>query len=166
MAARWRRALEGEARTLRGFIVAAFLLAWMLTVIFHDPEILPLPPKMDPMSRVAGWPEIAAHLNELRQEQHADVLIADAYKEASVLSFNLPDHAFIYTLRHKSPATEYDFWPSYPKQAPHRALWITEQSSPRALRRQFNTITLLEHVEVSFRGSSLRDYDIYLCENR
>ena len=123
MASRWRQALATHTR--QGFIIAAFVLAWLQTLLMHDPEFLHLPQKMDPMGRTVGWTEIALHLNELRQEQHADVLIADAYKEASVFSFHLPDQAFIYALKNSPPANQFDFWPGYPTQAPHRALWIT-----------------------------------------
>jgi len=148
------------------FVAAAFLMAWLQTLVLHNPEPLHLPQKMDPLGRAVGWSEIAAHLNDLRREQHADVLIADAYKEASVFSFHLPDKAFIYTLRHVPPANQYDFWPSYPTAAPHRALWITGEDSSKALSKDFNTITFLERVVVSFHGRSFREYSIYLCENK
>jgi 4-amino-4-deoxy-L-arabinose transferase-like glycosyltransferase len=151
---------------LRGMVVAAFLLAWTQTVLMHDPELLPLKQKMDPMGRVTGWSQIADRLNQLRQEQQADVLIADAYKEAAIFSFHLPDHAYIYTLRHWPPANQYDFWPGYPTEPPHCALWITGEPTSAALQRDFNTITPLEHVVVSFRGHPFREYTIYRCENK
>ncbi len=66
------------------------------------------------MSRVAGWREIAARLDDLRESEHADVLIADAYKEASVFSYYLSDQKFIFSLRHSPPANQYDMWPGYP----------------------------------------------------
>ena len=164
MAARWRQVLDARAR--RGFLIAAFGLAWLQTLLMHDTEFLHLPQKMDPMGRVVGWSEIAAHLNDLRGEQHADILIADAYKEASVFSFHLPDKAFIYTLRHSPPSNQFDFWPGYPKEAPHCALWITDEPSTFALQHDFNTITLVERVVVSFHGKPFREYTIYLCKNK
>ena len=153
-------------RDSRVFISAAFLVAWLMTILLHNPEVLNLPQKLDPMGRAVGWAEIAMHLDDLRQEQHADVLIADAYKEASVFSFHLPDKAFIYTLRHAPPANQFDFWPSYPTEAPHRALWITGENSSVALSKDFNTIIPLERVVVSFHGRPFREYTIYLCENK
>jgi hypothetical protein len=102
----------------------------------------------------------------LRTDQHADVLIADAYKEASVFSFHMQGRPFLYTLRHEPPSNQYDFWPSYPKDARHRALWITGEPTANALRTDFNTITFLERVVVSFRGKPFREYSIYLCENK
>ena len=98
--------------------------------------------------------------------EHMDVLIADAYKEASVFSFYLPDKAFIYTLRHSPPSNQFDFWPGYPNEAPHRALWITGERTTCALQHDFNTITFVERVVVSFRGKPFREYTIYLCENK
>jgi 4-amino-4-deoxy-L-arabinose transferase-like glycosyltransferase len=164
MVSRWRQILM--TRSLRFFVSAAFVAALTQTVVMHNPEFLPLKPKSDPMSRVVGWAEVAARLDQLRQEQHADVLIADAYKEASVFSFHLSDQSFIYCVRHTPPANQFDLWPGYPTAAPHRALWVTYENSTDSLRKDFNTITPLDHIVISFRGKSLREYTIYLCENR
>ena len=101
-----------------------------------------------------------------RRRSTRSVLIADSYKEASIFSFYLPDHEFIYTKHHTPPATQYDFWPGY-LDVPHAsALWITSDPSPDALRADFPSITLVERVRVSFRGRPLRDYAIYRCETR
>jgi len=78
----------------------------------------------------------------------------------------LPDKAFIYTLRHSPPANQYDFWPGYTEAHPKCALWITGESSPTALQHDFNTITFVERVVVSFHGKPFREYTIYRCENR
>jgi hypothetical protein len=165
MAAQWRKMLASGKKS-QPFIILAFGFAWLQTLLMHDTEWLPLPQKLDPIGRVVGWSEIASHLNDLRSAQHADVLIADAYKEASVFSFHLPDKQFIYTLRHTPPSNQYDFWPSYPTAAPHRALWITGESTPAALQHEFNTITFVERVVVSFHDKPFREYTIYLCENK
>jgi hypothetical protein len=77
----------------------------------------------------------------------------------------LPDHAFIYTLRHSPPSNQYDFWPGYAEAQPKCALWITGEPTPAALRNDFNTITFIERVVVSFHGRPFREYTIYRCEN-
>jgi hypothetical protein len=165
MASQWRKMLASETGG-QPFIVIAFVLAWLQTVVMHDPEFLHLPQKMDPMGRVAGWSDIAAHLNSLSAEQHADVLIADGYKEASVFSFYMPRQPFVYALRHTPPANQFDFWPGYVEAHARRALWITSASTPSALQPDFNAITLVERVIVGFHGKPLREYTVYLCENK
>jgi len=165
LASHWRKMLATGTHA-QPFMIAVYLLAWLQTLLMHDTEFLHLPQKMDPMGRVVGWSEIATHLNDLRIQENADVVIADAYKEASVFSFLLPDKAFIYTLRHTPPSNQYDFWPGYPTGPSHRALWITGEATPAALQRDFNTITLVERVIVGFHGKPFREYTIYLCENR
>lgn len=165
MASYWRKSIDNKMPG-RSFIIIAFVFAWLQTLILHNTSWLPLPPKMDPMGRTVGWSEIAAHLNDLRQQQHADVLIADGYKEASIFSFHLPDKTFIYALRNSPPANQFDFWPSYPKEPPHRALWITGQSYTYPLPRDFNSIIPIERIVISFRGKTFREYTVYQCENR
>ena len=165
MASVWRKMLVARGKG-QPFIIIAFTFAWLQTLLMHDTEFLHLPQKLDPMGRVVGWTEIASHLDDLRAQEHADVLICDAYKEASIFSFEMPGQPFIYTMRHVPPANQFDFWPTYPTAAPHRALWITGESSADALRSEFNTITFVERVVVSFKGKPFREYTVYLCENR
>ncbi len=163
LASHWRKMLLVRNKAHR-FIVLTFSLAWLQTFLLQDTVWLPLQARADPMSRVAGWREIAEHLDDLRDSQHARVLIADAYKEASVFSYYLPGQAFIYTLRHTPPANQYDMWPGYPTD--QRTLWITApDSSPILLKREFKSITWLERDVVTFRDKTLREYDVYLCEN-
>jgi 4-amino-4-deoxy-L-arabinose transferase-like glycosyltransferase len=163
VASHWRKLLHARKKA-QPFIVMTFVTAWLQTFLMQDTTWLPMKAGMDPMSRVAGWRQIAARLDTLRDSRHADVLIADAYKEASVFSYYLPNQSFIYTLRHSPPANQYDMWPGYPTH--QRTLWITGESTPTALEKQFNSITWLERDEVYFRGKKLRSYDIYLCENK
>ena len=164
LASRWKALLERPGA--RGFIAAAYLLAWTESLALYYMSALPLPAKHDPMGRVAGWRETADHLGALQREQGADVLIADSYKEASIFSFYLPNHEFIYTKHHTPAATQYDFWPGY-RDVPHaRALWITADPAPDALAHDFPSITLVERVQVSYRGRPLRQYAIYRCETK
>jgi len=164
LAARWREILQGSGG--RSWMVAVFLLAWVETVLLHNTSLWHLSLRKDPMSRAYGWAEVAPALNDLRQQQHADVLIADAYREASIFSYYLPDHPQIYVVRHSPPASQFDLWPDFPTQAPHRALWIKGRDSTATLDRQFNTITFLERIVVQVRGEPFREYTIYLCENK
>ena len=163
LASHWRKLLLVRKAT-QPFIIMAYGFAWLQTLLLQDTSWLPLPAKSDPMSRVVGWKVIAVHLDELREREHADVLIADAYKEASVFSYHLPHQNFIFTLRHTPPANQYDLWPTYPTN--QRALWITGEPTPAALQGEFNSITWLERDIVYFRGKRLREYDVYLCENK
>jgi 4-amino-4-deoxy-L-arabinose transferase-like glycosyltransferase len=165
LASHWRKMMLAGQRG-QPFMIMVFVFAWAQALILHDTQWLPLPQKADPMSRVAGWSEIAARIDQLRTEQHADVLISDAYKEAAVFSFYLPDQQFIYAIHNDPPKNQYDFWGTYPTAPPHRALYITGKETPVAMQREFNSVTLLERMIVSFRGKPLREYDIYLCENK
>ena len=164
LAGRWSQG-HFSVGAKRGLLPPAFVLGWAQTLLFHDTPALHLPVKMDPISRVAGWSGIAAEMDRLRQEQHADLLLADGYKEASVVAFALPEKPFIYVLPHHPPSNQFDFWPPLPTAAPHRVLWLTAKDSTRALERTFRSITPLELIEVWYRGKLLRSYRVYLCQN-
>jgi 4-amino-4-deoxy-L-arabinose transferase-like glycosyltransferase len=166
MAAHWEDRFASRARP--AFIMGAFVFAWLQTLLMHDTRLLPLPQKQDPIGRFVGWTEIAAELDRVRHEQQVDVVIADAYKEASVFSFHFADKAFIYTLPHTVPANQFDFWPGYRALSPKRALWITltGETTIDALQPDFNTFTPVEYIVVSFRGKPFRKYTVYLCEKQ
>lgn len=146
------------------WLIALFLVGWSETILLHSTAFLPLPGRLDPMSRVAGWREIAAHLGEVQRAQHAQVLLTDAYKEASILSFYLPNHAFVYTKKAAAPESEFYFWPGY--STTETCLYITYHQDGSALADQFNTITWLDRIIVYYRGTKLREYNIFRCENR
>lgn len=164
LASHWRKMLITRPGT-QPFMVVVCVFAWLQTLIMHDTLPLPLPQKADPLGRVVGWQEIGRHLDDVRAQQNADVLIADAYKEASVFSFHMKDQPFIYSMRHVPPANQYDMWPYFTTVPHDRAIWITGESTTYALQPDYNTITFLEHVVVSFRGKPFREYNVYLCEN-
>jgi 4-amino-4-deoxy-L-arabinose transferase-like glycosyltransferase len=162
--------LAGHAREIlaapgrRIFLATAFCLAWLETVCLHATAALPLPPRADPMSRTAGWSQVAAEVETLRQREKADILLADGYKEASVIAFHLPDQHFVYAVRHVPPANQFDLWPPFSPGTPHRVLWITDDKPIDAERNPFTTVTFLERIQIWFRGVPLRAYRIYLCQ--
>jgi 4-amino-4-deoxy-L-arabinose transferase-like glycosyltransferase len=164
LAGRWQKILEW--RPSRIFMATAFCFAWVETIILHDTRALPFPSHLDPMSRTAGWASLAAEMDKLRQQQGADVMLADGYKEASVLAFEMPEKPFIYALHHQPPANQFDLWPTFPTTAPHRILWMTDDNPPTELADRFDTIVPLERIVVLFRGAPLRVYRFYSCENR
>ena len=162
LAGHWREILAHRGTRL--FIAAAFCLAWLETVALHDTAILPLSAHGDPMSRTAGWSQLAGAMQQQREATGADVFLADGYKEASVISFYLPDQHFVSAVRHRPVANQYDFWPMYPTAPPHRILWITDDKSPEDERTTFASVRFIERIQIWFRGVPLRAYRIYLCE--
>jgi 4-amino-4-deoxy-L-arabinose transferase-like glycosyltransferase len=165
LAAHTKAILDRPPARGRGFLVALYLVAWLESVTLYYMRVLPVPPNLNPTSRLLGWQEIAGHMETLQMREHADVLIGDGYKEASILSFYLPGHT-VYAKRYTPPATQYDFWPPYPTAAPHRALWVTGHATPVALAAEFGSIRLVERFEILDAGHVLRRYAVYLCENR
>ena len=161
VAARGRAA----AARWRGFVAAAYLVAWVESLLLYSLPMLPLSPKLNPASRLLGWQEIARHVDDVRRGQRAGAIIGDGYKEASMLAFYLPA-ASCYTKPATPPATQYDFWPGCPTAPGRPALWMTADSSPAALAPLYNTIDPLDRFEILDRGQVLRSYTLYRCENR
>jgi hypothetical protein len=162
LASRARAWLESPGPRL--FLAAAFLFGWAETFLLHDTPALPLPPRIDPMERVAGWDALASEMDRLQKQENADVLLADGYKEASAIAFRLPGKPFVYCVRHSPPANQFDFWPWFSETEPHRVLWITDDKVLPEVRLEFPHAKPLERIQVLYRGVMLRAYRIYLCE--
>ena len=83
-------------------------------------EILPLPPRKDPIARSAGWREVAnaAHLASLRGTgAGSSWFAADRYQDAAELAFHLPSQPATFSLNLSGRGNQYDLWPDFPDRA-------------------------------------------------
>jgi len=83
-------------------------------------EILPLPPRKDPIARSAGWREVAnaAHLASLRSDlAGTSWFAADRYQDAAQLAFHLPPHPSTFSLNLSGRGNQYDLWPDFADRA-------------------------------------------------
>jgi 4-amino-4-deoxy-L-arabinose transferase-like glycosyltransferase len=113
-------AVDGSVRLerwLRGGIWLAAALSAM--IYLHAAfEILPLPPRKDPLARAAGWGELANALGAAaRRAASTDRvptwLAADRYQDASELAFHLPHHPTTFSLNLSGRSNQFDLWPGF-----------------------------------------------------
>ena len=108
---RWLRA---------GLWVAAVLSA---VIYLHAAfQILPLPPRRDPLARSAGWRDLAVAIDEAARRasatDHATSWIAgDRYQDASELAFHLPNHSTAFSLNLSGRSNQFDLWPGFSETA-------------------------------------------------
>ncbi|HUA67527.1 MAG TPA: hypothetical protein VMA13_03170, partial [Candidatus Saccharimonadales bacterium] len=121
--------------------------------------------KKDPLRRVKGWHDFAAHVEQARQKYHADLLIANTYDQASMMAFYLPDHPDTYLLPQPYGATQFTLWPGYSVRPDTRALYVTDSTgpAPEILEEQFKKVDLVDAFWSRHRGQPMFHFHIYLC---
>jgi hypothetical protein len=158
---------------------AAFAVALLMTVVLHDTNPLMLvlnrittsqhwKPVTDPLRRAQGWKDFAAHVQAAREKHGANLLIADHYSQASMMSFYLPDQPTTYLLPAPYGASQFTLWPGYQKGPDTRALYVTSQTNPakiipEKLREEFSHVELVDDFWSQHDGRPMTHFYIYLC---
>ena len=104
-------------RWLRGGIWLAAALS-ALIYLHAAFEILPLPPRKDPLARATGWGDLATAVGgAARRASSTDGvpawMAADRYQDASELSFHLPNHPTTFSLNLSGRSNQFDLWPGF-----------------------------------------------------
>ena len=117
-------ALAASARLERWLRAGIWLAAALSAVIYLHAafELLPLPPRKDPLARSAGWGELAGALDvAVRGASAADGstswIGADRYQDASELAFHLPNHPTAFSLNLSGRSNQFDLWPGFAETA-------------------------------------------------
>lgn len=146
-------------------VSSAFLLALFMVIAIHSTRLIPfLSKNTDPFSRTAGWAELAADIQTYRLASGHPEMLTDAYKEAAIVTFYLPDQHPVYCLRSTPPASQYDFWPAIPEDSGTGILYFTEDPTAQRIAGNYRQIQLLHHFYLTYRGKQLRSYYLFLIK--
>jgi hypothetical protein len=144
---------------------AAFALGLLLTVLLHDTDFLHLPPAKDPLRSAKGWEDFSAHVQRAREKFQANLLIADHYAQASLMSFYLPDQPTTFLLPADYGSTQFTLWPGYQVSPGTRALYVTGSTTelPQILLDEFKKVELEDDFWSQHHGRPMTEFRIYLC---
>lgn len=182
--------LQKKIPWMKKFVLAAFIIAAMETIMLHNTFWLHLPipfaceasegswaqkvmtiyrdlGAVDPLDRTHGAQSIARHAEQLAQEQGVDFFISDNYQTASLLSFYLKDHPNTYEPAFHHIKDQFSFWPSYHDQFPagSKALFIyLWRYPPSELRNDFSLIKPIDEAYSMHENRPLKKYYYSLCE--
>jgi 4-amino-4-deoxy-L-arabinose transferase-like glycosyltransferase len=156
---------------------AAFAIALLMTVVLHDTGPLMIiagrvttylhrRPIADPLRRAQGWTDFGAHVQQSREKYHANLLIANHYSQASMMSFYLPDQPVTYLLPAPYGDSQFTLWPGYQIQPDTRALYVTDSGNdmlPKTLQDEFGKIEVVDDFWAQHHGRPMTRFRIYLC---
>ena len=143
----------------------ALSVAGIMTVVLHDTDYLHLPGRLDPLRRAKGWDDFARHIQEARVKYRANLLIGDHYRQASLMSFYLPDHPTTFLLPEAFGASQFSMWPGYRKDGNTRALYIrnAETNAPWEFTAQFPNARLVDRFWTLHKGRPMNEFELYFA---
>jgi hypothetical protein len=143
--ARWRLGWGAGKR----WLLAGLLVGLPVVVVLRDTNLVqklvgvPLPPKVDPLTRVRGYRSMAAVVDSARTKLLVEgkpvFIIGSHYGITGLLSFYLPDartnvvqQPLVYFLSSDRPMNQFYFWPGYRERCRgQNAVFVNEVSQPR-----------------------------------
>lgn len=160
----WREVVSRRPAWRFG-VRTAFIVALVMSAALHDTAFLRLPPSLDPLRRSQGWADFAAHVQRARQTHNAEILIANHYSQASMMSFYLADRPVTYLAPEEYGKSQFTLWPTYDVQPRTRALFVTSsmRGIPKTLQEQFSKIEMVDDFMSQHEGRPMTRFRIYLC---
>lgn len=123
----YMRDLELAGKTRQVLVSAAFLLSLTVTVFALFPQILNLPPKMDPTIRLVGWKKLGGEASRAYNEMLPEgplFVFSDKYQVSSELAFYMETKPLTYCINLGRRMNQYDLWPGFEGFLGHNALFV------------------------------------------
>ena len=107
---------------MRKWFSAGVWLAGIVSVLIYLHaafDILPIPPRKDPIARAAGWSTLARAVADAKSRvaddsaRHRVWVAADRYQDAAELAFHLQSHPTVFSLNFGGRTNQYELWPSF-----------------------------------------------------
>jgi len=113
------------SRVLQKWLRAGLWLAGLMSLLIYVHaafDLLPIPPRKDPVARSAGWRELASAASLSAQRTAVGSrgrawIAADRYNDAAELAFYLPNHPTTFSLNLGGRSNQYDLWPGFAETA-------------------------------------------------
>ena len=150
-------------------LITALLIAFFMTSISHYPELLNIPVKMDPTSRLRGWKELGVKSDEVYKSMKSGgdrnvFIFSDKYQVSSELAFYMTDKPKTYCVNLGRRMNQYDIWGGFDSLLGFDALFVRIGNAkfPEELKDAFDSYEM-EQFTVQRKDKILRKYSIFKC---
>jgi hypothetical protein len=145
---RWRLGI----RAIKGWLIAGLTLGFVAVAFMHETDLIqhivgrPLPPKIDPLTRVRAYREMALTVEAEREKLLAEgkpvFIIGGHYGTTGQLSFNIPEartkvaaDPLVYFQTTTNAVNQFYFWPGYEQtRTGQNAIYVKELSSSHLVK--------------------------------
>jgi hypothetical protein len=164
VAAKWDEAVRVRPWA-RPVAMAGIAVAFLETSLLHETSWLHLPGRFDPLNRARGSRDLAAQINEWQTSTGAQVVIANKYMTAALLSFYLPGQPDTFMPVFSPPFNQIVLWPTYREKHPDEdALFVTDSNQlPASLKADFPTIETAGAIYSKQNGRKVSRFYLFVC---
>ncbi len=161
---------EDIKKGIKGWLIAASIIALLATLASHYSTILNLPPKKDPSSRLRGWEELGKEVGAIISDKMppgGDVFVfSDSYQVSSELAFYVKGRPKTYCVNLGRRMNQYDIWGGWDKLTGRNAIFVRigDSDFPEELKNTFASFEKQRFI-VKSNGRILREYSIFKCYN-
>ena len=152
---------------------AALVMALAVTGVSHYPEILNLPVKMDPTSRLTGWKELGikteeVYNNMVRSGSKKVFIFSDKYQVSGELAFYMAGNPETFCVNVGRRMNQYDMWEGIESREDllgADAIFVRTDNAnfPRELKNAFDSYEREKFTVHRKDGKILRKYFIFKC---
>jgi len=148
---------------MRYLFVLSLAFLVFITPFLYFPEILDLPPKFDPSSRLRGWKDLGRKVTllseELKRRGLPFFIVSDKYQVSSEIAFYTEGNPVTYCVNLGRRMNQYDLWPGFHNFVHYNAIFVTigDSEMPGGFRERFSEC----YKEVLKTG--VREYSIFRC---
>lgn len=182
----WEAQHRAGARQVVPSLTIGLLVGLVGVVILHDTDLIrratgkPLPPPVDPLTRVRAWTPTARIVGEARNrlltEGKPVFIIGAHYGITSLVSFYLPEaratvgrEPIVYCRSTPEPDDQFFFWPGYQHRKGQNAIFVAQthriRPIPESVVAQFESVTELPPQPVVHRGRVIRHVRLFELRN-
>ena len=149
------------------FLSLALIMAFLVTALSHYPEVLNLPVKTDPTSRLKGWKELGQEAGKTYESmaRAGNVFVfSDSYQVSSALAFYMPGKPKTYCVNLGRRMNQYDIWGGFNNLIGSNAIFVIIGNGdfPQELIGAFDSYEKLKFT-AERNGRILRQYSIFKC---
>lgn len=154
-------------KRIKIFLSLALIMVFFVTLISHYPEILNLPVKIDPTSRLKGWKELGQEAGKIYNSMVSKgpvFIFSDSYQVSSELAFYMPGKPKIFCVNLGRRMNQYDIWGGFNELLGKNAIFVRIGNSdfPGDLKEAFDSYEK-QNLIVQRNGKILREYSIFKC---
>jgi undecaprenyl-diphosphatase len=148
-------------------VISGIVLAFLVTVFAHFPEVLPIPQKKNPTKKLVGWRELGAEASIIYREMSQSdpvFIFSDKYQVSSELAFYMEDHPATYCINLGRRMNQYDLWPGFGGFIGHNAVFVrTSQSElPEEVGEVFEHCEK-QFIDVKTKQKKIMKFTIFKC---
>ena len=144
---------------------AGLIVALLETALLHETSWLHVPGHYDPLNRARGSRDLATQINELQNNTGAQVVIANKYMTAALLSFYLPGQPDTFMPVSSPPFNQIVLWSTYRQKHPDDdAIFVTDSNQlPTSLKTDFPAIEPVGATYSTQDGRQVNRFYLFVC---